>query len=35
MIDKHNENLVKITQEKWANAILTIGKAFQKKRECR
>ena len=31
MIDKHNENLVKITQEKWANAILTIGKAFQKK----
>ena len=34
MIDKHNENLVKITQKKWANAILTIGKAFQKKK-CR
>ena len=31
MTDKHNENLVNITQEKWANAILTIGKAFQKK----
>ncbi len=32
MTDKHNENLVKITQEKWANAILAIGKAFQKKK---
>ena len=32
MIDKHNENLVKITQEKWADAILTIEKLFQKKR---
>ncbi len=31
MTDKHNENLVKITQEKWANAILAIGKAFEKK----
>ena len=31
MVDKKNENIVHITQKKWANVVLNIGKAYIKK----
>ena len=31
MVDKKNENIVHVTQQKWANVVLNIGKAYKKK----
>ena len=31
MVNKENEELVKIAQKKWANTVLEIGKAYKKK----
>ena len=30
MVNKENEELVKIAQKKWANTVLEIGKAYKK-----